>query len=97
MPDTDPGNIGPPNADKSTLDIVAILSWLPSQTPDPTNNSPTVPWLSIIPAWSNNPISSPSFNVEILFWKINNVDYPVSSIFTLKCWVNTIEQKINRK
>ena len=58
--------IGPPNWDKSTLDIAVTFNWTPSHTPAPTNISPVLPVASTKPSESNMPNSSPGSNVVII-------------------------------
>ena len=88
FPNIDPGKIGPPKADKSTLWMAAIsICWF-LHTPEPTKISPILPSWSIIPELSNTPISSPSSKEEIVSSKINKVDSPLGSILILKNWTH---------
>jgi hypothetical protein len=84
LPDTLPGNIGPPKPELSIDEIAVISNCSPSHTPEPTKISPIVPSELAIPATSNTPSSSPTSRDVILSLKINKVDSPVSDIETLK-------------
>ena len=89
LPDTEPGRIGPPKSERSTLEIAVAVTCSPFHTTEPIKISPTLPSESTIPDWSKTPSSSPGLSEVIVSWNINNVDSPVSAISTLTIFIIT--------